>query len=177
MAIKTKHVFHLETCRIRKPIPKLDNDRIMGARGVHTLEELFADFKPRGRGHEFEDLDIVMKKMEHWAHRLFPKLPFNSVLEIIANRLGKRKVLIARCMHEKLKCQTLPQVVQTHVKKIRLGMLQQPSKDDEAPNDAAEDEEEREVERYDNGEGGGADEEEVEDFFANMVGGQQVVSC
>ena len=80
-------------------------------------------------------------------------------------------------MHEKLKCQNLPQVVQTHVKKIRLGMLQQPSKDDEAPNDAAEDEEEREVERYDNGEGGGADEEEVEDFFANMVGGQQVVSC
>ena len=64
----------------------------MGARGVHTLEELFADFKPHGKGHEFEDLDVVMKKMEHWAHRLFPKLPFNSVLDIIANRLGKRKV-------------------------------------------------------------------------------------
>ena len=84
--------FHMKLSRIRKPIPKLDNDRIMGSRGVHTLEELFADFKPRGRGHEFEDLDVVMKKMEHWAHRLFPKLPFNSVLDIIANRLGKRKV-------------------------------------------------------------------------------------
>jgi len=143
---------------IRKPIPKLDNDRIMGPRGVHTLEELFADFKPRGRGHEFEDLDVVMKKMEHWAHRLFPKLPFNSVLDIIANRLGKRKV------------------VQTHVKKIRLGMLQQAAKDDEVIKDA-EDEEEREVERY--GEGGGEDEEEVEDFFANMVGhqGSQVVQA
>ena len=58
----------------------------------HTLEELFADFKPHGKGREFEDLDVVMKKMEHWAHRLFPKLPFNSVLDIIANRLGKRKV-------------------------------------------------------------------------------------
>ena len=44
----------------------------MGARGVHTLEELFADFKPHGKGREFEDLDVVMKKMEHWAHRLFP---------------------------------------------------------------------------------------------------------
>ena len=84
--------FHMKLSRIRKPIPKLDNDRIMGSRGVHTLEELFADFKPRGRGHEFEDLDVGMKKMEHWAHRLFPKLPFNSVLDIIANRLGKRKV-------------------------------------------------------------------------------------
>jgi len=135
---------------IRKPIPKLDNERIMGARGVHTLEELFADFQPRGKGHEFEDLDLVMKKMEHWAHRLFPKLPFNSVLDIIANRLGKRKV------------------VQTHVKKIRLGMLQQASKDEEVIN-AAEEEEEREVERY--GEGG-EDEEEVEDFFANMTSRQ-----
>ena len=51
----------------------MDNERIMGARGVHTLEELFADFKPHGKGREFEDLDVVMKKMEHWAHRLFPK--------------------------------------------------------------------------------------------------------
>ena len=49
-------------------------------------------FRPRGKGREFEDLDVVMKRMEHWAHRLYPKLPFDSVLEVIANRLGKRKV-------------------------------------------------------------------------------------
>ena len=56
------------------------------------------------------------------------------------------------------------------MKKIRLGMLQQAAKDDEVIKDA-EDEEEREVERY--GEGGGdKDEEEVEDFFANMMGHQ-----
>ena len=56
------------------------------------------------------------------------------------------------------------------MKKIRLGMLQQPAKDDEVIKDA-EDEEEREVERYGEG-GGGEDEEEVEDFFANMMGHQ-----
>ena len=62
------------------------------------------------------------------------------------------------------------------MKKIRLGMLQQPAnEDDEVVKDAiAGDEEEREVERY--GEGGGDNEEEVEDFFANMVG-HQVVCC
>ena len=54
------------------------------------------------------------------------------------------------------------------MKKIRLGMLQQASKDEEVIN-AAEGEEEREVERY--GEGG-EDEEEVEDFFANMTSRQ-----
>ena len=60
------------------------------------------------------------------------------------------------------------------MKKIRLGMLQQAAKDDEVIKDA-EDEEEREVERY--GEGGGEDEEEVEDFFANMVGHQVRCCC
>ena len=57
------------------------------------------------------------------------------------------------------------------MKKIRLGMLHQPANDDdEVVKDAGGDEEEREVERY--GEGGGENEEEVEDFFANMVGHQ-----
>ena len=59
------------------------------------------------------------------------------------------------------------------MKKIRLGMLQQPAKDDEVVNDAV-DEEEKEVERY--GEGGGGNKDEVEDFFSNMVG-HQVRCC
>ena len=63
----------------------------------------------------------------------------------------------------------ISQVVQTHVKKIRLGMLHQPSKD-EGNVEPAEEEDDREVERY--GEGGGVDQEEVEDFFSNMAGRQ-----
>jgi hypothetical protein len=31
--------------RIRKPQPKLDNDRLMGPRGINTLEDVFTDFK------------------------------------------------------------------------------------------------------------------------------------
>ena len=61
----------------------------------------------------------------------------------------------------------ISQVVQTHVKKIRLGMLHQPSKDEENVQPAEDD---REVERY--GEGGGEDQGEVEDFFSNMAGRQ-----
>ena len=37
-------------------------------------------------------MKAVMLKMNHWAHRLFPKLPFDGTLDIIANRLGKSKV-------------------------------------------------------------------------------------
>ena len=44
-----------------------------------------------GSGHEYSDLDEVMKKMEHWAHRLYPKLPFDDVTDRIAV-LGKKMV-------------------------------------------------------------------------------------
>jgi hypothetical protein len=44
-----------------------------------------------------------MKKMEHWAHRLFPKMPFDEVVERV-ERLGSKKE------------------VQTCIKKIRLDM-------------------------------------------------------
>ena len=78
--------------------------------------------------------------MELWAHRLYPKLPFNSVLDIVANRLGKKKV------------------VQTHVKKIRLGMVTQPVN---AEVEGEQKEDEREVERY--------GEEEQPDLFGELL--------
>ena len=34
----------------RNPQPKLDADRLMGARGLQTLEEVFKDWQPRGKG-------------------------------------------------------------------------------------------------------------------------------
>ena len=51
---------------IRNPQPKLDPDRICGARGIGTLSDIFTDFKPKGGDHVFEDLEVVMQKMEHW---------------------------------------------------------------------------------------------------------------
>jgi len=125
---------------IRNPQPKLNADRLMGPRGLHTLEHEFKDWKSLGKGREFEDLDIVMKKMEHWAHRLFPKLPFDGVLQVLANREGKKKT------------------VATHVKKIRLGMVNEMPKSAETVEEE-EEEVEREVERY--GEGGEADQPDV----------------
>ena len=41
-----------------------------------------------------EDLAVLMRNFEHWAHRLFPKMPFDEVLER-AERLGaKREVQV-----------------------------------------------------------------------------------
>ena len=44
-----------------------------------------------------------MKRLEHWAHRLYPKLPFDDVLKALEN-LGKK------------------QAVKTNIKKIRMDL-------------------------------------------------------
>ena len=129
---------------VRNPQPKLDADRICGKRGIAQLQEIFKDFKPRGKrdfldhyqiittvnvisgkvnwncngtcptsnntslfpgkGHEFDDMDLVLKKMEHWSHRLYPRLPFDSVTDRIAV-LGKKVA------------------VKTYVKRLRLDLV------------------------------------------------------
>lgn len=75
---------------IRNPLPKLDHFRLCGPRGIPTLPEIFADTEFKGKGHELEDLNNLMAKYEHWAHRLFPKLPFDGILEKI-EKLGSKK--------------------------------------------------------------------------------------
>lgn len=77
---------------IRNPIPKLDAARLKNTKGVHTIENYFVGFKFNGKGHEKNDLDRVMKRMEHWAHRLFPKYQFDDFIEK-TEALGSKKGL------------------------------------------------------------------------------------
>lgn len=77
---------------VRNPIPKLNTERLKGPKGVHTIEKYFEGFKFNGKGHEKTDLDRVMKRIEHWAHRLFPKYDFDDFLERVEN-LGSKKDL------------------------------------------------------------------------------------
>lgn len=107
---------------VRKPQLRLNVERLINAeRGVHTVEKYFEDIKYKGKGHEVEDLDNVMKRMEHWAHRLYPKFTFKDFLAT-AEQLGKKKQL------------------QTHMSRYRQGMLElakKPIVDDE-PDDREE---------------------------------------
>ncbi|KAI4494508.1 hypothetical protein M0802_008829 [Mischocyttarus mexicanus] len=76
----------------RNPIPKLNTERLKGPKGIHTIEKHFEGFKFYGNGKEKHDLDRVMKRLEHWAHRLFPKLDFDDFLEK-TEKLGSKKDL------------------------------------------------------------------------------------
>uniref|UniRef100_T1IWQ6 TIMELESS-interacting protein n=1 Tax=Strigamia maritima TaxID=126957 RepID=T1IWQ6_STRMM len=110
---------------VRRPRLKLDAARLCGERGLPALTRTFQDVSFKGKGHEVnprlrfinmtsliythlstqkEDLDKLMRTMQHWAFRLYPKMNFDEFLEKV-EKLGKKRE------------------VQTCVKKIRLDML------------------------------------------------------
>ncbi|KAM8804364.1 TIMELESS-interacting protein [Eudromia elegans] len=77
---------------VRRPIPKLDAQRLISERGLPALRHLFDNTKFKGKGHEAEDLKTLMRHMEHWAHRLFPKLQFDDFIDRVESLGNKKEV-------------------------------------------------------------------------------------
>lgn len=77
---------------IRNPQPKLNVDTLKGPRGLHILPKVFENVKFKGRGHEEQDLNLLMKNYEYWCHRLFPKFAFDDCLARI-EKLGYKKTV------------------------------------------------------------------------------------
>ncbi|XP_061077858.1 TIMELESS-interacting protein [Conger conger] len=88
---------------VKRPQPKLDSQRLVSERGLPALRTLFDSVRFKGKGHEAEDLRVLMQKMENWAHRLYPKLQFEDFIDKL-EALGSKKE------------------VQTCLKRIRLDM-------------------------------------------------------
>ncbi|XP_021198191.3 uncharacterized protein LOC110382045 [Helicoverpa armigera] len=79
---------------IKNPRFILNPARLTGPRGIQIIPDHFKDFKFKGKGHEKEDLDIVLKKLEHWAYRLYPKFQFEDCLKKIETLGKKRPVMV-----------------------------------------------------------------------------------
>ncbi|CAG9568720.1 unnamed protein product [Danaus chrysippus] len=79
---------------IKNPRFVLNPARLTGPRGIHVIPEHFKDFKFKGKGHEKEDLDLILKKLEHWAYRLYPKFQFEDCLKKIETLGKKRPVMV-----------------------------------------------------------------------------------
>lgn len=77
---------------VRNPVPKLNTERLKGPNGIQTIEKYFEGFKFYGKGHERTDLDRIMKRLEHWSYRLFPKYHFDDFLTKV-EQLGTKKDL------------------------------------------------------------------------------------
>ncbi|EDW04091.1 protein TIPIN homolog [Drosophila grimshawi] len=89
---------------VRNPRPRLTVDTLRGPRGLHTMEHYFKDIKYKGKGHEKADLDEILRRLQHWGHRMYPNYTFDDVLNNI-ERLGKKKPL------------------QVHMARYRMGQL------------------------------------------------------
>lgn len=89
--------------KIRNTIRPID--RFMSDRGLQSIGEYYKGLKYKGKGHEKEDINAIMGRMQHWAHRAFPKMKFDDTLTIIEGLTKKR-------------------IIQTHMSKYRMDMLQ-----------------------------------------------------
>ncbi|XP_025200809.1 TIMELESS-interacting protein [Melanaphis sacchari] len=84
--------------RVRNPQPKLNADRLRGSRGLSVLPSWFENIQLKGKGHESEDLNAVINRLEQWTHRLFPRYTFDDSIDKL-EKLGKKnevKVLLKR---------------------------------------------------------------------------------
>lgn len=90
---------------VRHPRLTLNDGVLCGPRGIIDMDNYFKGMKFKGKGHEREDLDAVMKRMQHWAHRMFPKYGFDDSLATI-EKLGRKKP------------------TQSYMNKYRMGLLQ-----------------------------------------------------
>ncbi|XP_063545489.1 uncharacterized protein LOC134753518 [Cydia strobilella] len=79
---------------VKNPRFVLNPARLTGPRGIQILPEHFKDFKFKGKGNEREDLDLILKKLEHWAYRLYPKFKFDDCLKKIETLGKKRPVMV-----------------------------------------------------------------------------------
>ncbi|XP_053574504.1 TIMELESS-interacting protein [Bombina bombina] len=77
---------------VKRPLPKLDANRLTSQRGLPALRHIFDSTKFKGKGHEAEDLKTLIRQMENWAHRLFPKLQFEDFLARLETLGNKKEV-------------------------------------------------------------------------------------
>lgn len=79
-------------------IPSIHNHsvilRVCSQRGILAVAENFQNVKLKGKGYEKTDLDLILSKMEHWAHRLFPKLSFDDCVEQVAKLGNNRSIQV-----------------------------------------------------------------------------------
>ncbi|XP_022252914.1 TIMELESS-interacting protein-like isoform X2 [Limulus polyphemus] len=130
---------------VRNPLPKLDADRLCGKRGIALLPKVFEKVTFKGKGYETNDLDKMMAILEHWAHRLYPRLPFSDVLERIEKLGAKRPV-------------------QTCIRRIRADM---PIFSEDFVGEGGEEEEEDTVRRQ-------QDDKNTEDIFEDLLREQEI---
>ena len=70
----------------------LNEERLIGRNGIVQLPIVMKNVKFKGKGHDKEDLSLLLGKLEHWAHVLMPRQQFSDVVDKIES-LGTKKAI------------------------------------------------------------------------------------
>lgn len=87
---------------------RLNAELLKGERGLRAINGYFKDLKFKGKGYEKQDLDSIMKRLEHWAHRMYPKYNLDDSL-ITIEKLGKKREIQNHLMQ--IRTDTLPEQI------------------------------------------------------------------
>ncbi|KZF22702.1 Swi3-domain-containing protein [Xylona heveae TC161] len=81
----------IKVAKKRKPLPKLDEPRLLSQAGIPKLRRKAKDrLKFKGKGHEFTDVSRLLNFYQLWLDDLFPRAKFADGLAMI-EKLGHSK--------------------------------------------------------------------------------------
>ncbi|KAH9856920.1 replication fork protection component Swi3-domain-containing protein [Lenzites betulinus] len=79
----------------RKQRPRLDEARLVGPDGMPALVKQAKDFRPKGKGHELQDLNRLMNVYQFWAHKLYPNTQFSDTVERVEKLCHSKRMNVA----------------------------------------------------------------------------------
>jgi TIMELESS-interacting protein len=87
--------------KVKRKMFTLNAERLKGPRGIIAIDDFFQSVKLKGRGYERDDLNEIMKRLEHWQHRMYPKYHFDDALTTI-EKLGRKKEVLVHMQRYRL---------------------------------------------------------------------------
>ncbi|GAB7350631.1 hypothetical protein MBLNU459_g1194t1 [Dothideomycetes sp. NU459] len=83
--------------RKRRPLARLDEDRLLSDAGIPKLRKISKDrLRFQGKGHEFSDMARLLSTYQLWLDDLFPKAKFTDGLSMIEKLGHKKRIQIMR---------------------------------------------------------------------------------
>ncbi|RYP13889.1 hypothetical protein DL765_006677 [Monosporascus sp. GIB2] len=76
--------------KIRAPMVKLDENRLLSEKGIPRLRRKARELKFKGKGHEFSDAARLLSFYQLWLDDLFPKAKFLDAL-VMVEKAGHKK--------------------------------------------------------------------------------------
>lgn len=84
------------TLPTRAPRPKLDEARLLSARGIPKLRDRARTLRLKGKGHEYGDAERLLGLYQLWLDDLYPKARFGDALTMVERVGHKKTVAVAR---------------------------------------------------------------------------------